>query len=154
MQLCLTAHFSSHLHIKYMGYHLSIPAVDDDELFLDAPLSVVCEDLFPSKSVPSPSPSNSSIPPSSASFCRSRYFLRAFFILLAFFFLAASAFSATRLWSPFSWASTLSAKSERAIFSFCERDRVAWHLTTIPEGAWMICTAELVLFYAPVRLGF
>ena len=146
MQLCLTAQFSSYLYIKYMGYHLSTPAVDDDELFSDGAFLAVCEDSFPSKSASSPF--NSSIPPSSASFSRSRYFLRAFFILLAFFFLAASAFSATRLWSPFSWASTLSAKSERAIFSFCERDRVAWHLTTIPEGAWMICTAELVLFYA------
>src|SRR5438034_1653396 len=68
---------------------------------------------------------------------RALYFLLLFFIRLAFFLLFASAITATRLWLPFSSSSTFSASRRRAIFWFCERERVAWHLTTMLVGLWI-----------------
>lgn len=110
---------------------------------------LTCETSIPCCCNSSSSTSSSS---SSCSFCfflsssNARYFLRLFFALLAFFFRALSALIAARLWSPFSRASTFSAKISRAIFWFWERERVAWHFTTIPVGLWISWTAELVLF--------
>lgn len=75
------------------------------------------------------------------------YFLFAFFVRLAFFFLFTSAFTATRLPLPFSISSSFSASNCLATFRFCVRERVAWHLMTMPVGRCFSCTADEVLFY-------
>ncbi|KAF7558647.1 hypothetical protein G7046_g5529 [Stylonectria norvegica] len=74
------------------------------------------------------------------------YFLRLFLLALAVFFLFTSPTIADRLCSPFRWSSIALAISSRAYLRFWSRDRVAWHLTTMPVGTCLSCTAELHLF--------
>ena len=78
---------------------------------------------------------------------KARNFLLAFLLLLAFFLLLISAFSAVLLSGPFSASSIFSPRSRRAFFRFWDRERVAWHLTTMPVVRCFSWTAEDVLFY-------
>lgn len=80
-----------------------------------------------------------------------RCFLRAFFILLAFFFLFISVLSAVLLSDPFSTSSSLSASKRRAMERFCDRDRVACDLTTMPVGRCFSWTADEVLFLSRTK---
>lgn len=89
--------------------------------------------LLPSFSVPS---------------CNTLYFLLDFLLLLAFFLLLMPVFNAFLLSGPFSASSIFSPKRRRAVFRFCSRERVAWHLTTMPVGMCFSWTAEEVLFYS------
>jgi hypothetical protein len=112
-----------------------------------------------------PSPASSTSPCSSSSSATDgspwrspsslRYFLLLFFAALALFFRLTSPTIADRLCSPF-MSSSLAASSCRAMLRFCDRDRVAWHFTTMPVGTCFNCTAELVLliFCPPGPLPF
>src|SRR5690349_8538716 len=80
---------------------------------------------------------------SSASF---RYFLRAFFPALSYRFFLTSPTIAVLLLFPLNISSSLAARSSLAVLRFWSRDRVAWHLTTMPVGMCFSWTAELVLF--------
>lgn len=79
----------------------------------------------------------------SASF---RYFLRAFFAALSYRFFLTSPIIAVLLLSPLNISSSLAARSSLAVLRFWSRERVAWHLTTVPVGMCFSWTAELVLF--------
>lgn len=93
--------------------------------FLDPPL-VFSPLSGSSSSASSSSASSPSVP--------LRCFLRLFFTALAFFLASMRATTAERLFSPLSRSSIFSAKCCRASLRFCSRERVSWHLTTMPVG--------------------
>lgn len=102
----------------------------------------------PSAPSESKAPSSSSSPSSPCSLpsTASRCFLLLFFAALDFFLALSLATTAERLWSPLSRSSIFSARCSRASLRFCSRERVSWHLTTMPVGICRSWTAELVLF--------
>lgn len=109
--------------------------------------SAASEPRAPSSSSSSPSS------PCSLPSARSRCFLLLFLAALDFFFALSLATTAERLWSPLSRSSIFSARCSRASLRFCSRERVSWHLTTMPVGICLSWTAELVLFCCPGRRG-
>lgn len=94
-------------------------------------------------SAPSDSSSGASSKPSSPGW---RCFRLLFLVALAFLLDLMRAIIADRLFSPFSSSSSLSARCCLASLRFWSRDRVSWHLMTMPVGMCFSWTAELVLF--------